>query len=238
MLALLPMDAGPASRDVNRFSALASLMGFGWAVVLAVALAFGVIVVARRDRPAAALTIPVLWLEMLLLGLLHRYPFLDQRTSHFLLVLSIAVVAIGVADAAFRLATVRRALGVLFLVAAAGLYFSGVSEYVGEPSIPAEDVRSQVRYIEANRTEGDTILISVLGGWGFAYYWDLDDPVFIDRPLASFRWHSQSKNGSLYRRAAWETYQTARRHAQPDERIDLLYHFAHVIALSTLYPFL
>ncbi len=63
-------------------------------------------------------------------------------------------------------------------------------------------------------------------------------PTFIDRTLASFRWHSQSKNGALYRRAAWETYQTARRHAQPAERIDLLYHFAHVMILSVLYPFL
>ncbi len=64
------------------------------------------------------------------------------------------------------------------------------------------------------------------------------DPVFIDRTLASFRWHSQSKNGALYRRAAWETYQTARRHARPGERRDLLFHFSHVIILSVLYPFL
>ncbi len=66
----------------------------------------------------------------------------------------------------------------------------------------------------------------------------MSDPVFIDRPLASFRWHSESKNGALYRRAAWETYQTARRHARPSERIDLAYHFAHVMILSVLYPFL
>ena len=66
----------------------------------------------------------------------------------------------------------------------------------------------------------------------------LSDPRFIDQPLASFRWHSQSKNGALYRKAAWEAFTVARRHAQPDERIDLLYHFAHVIALGVLYPFL
>ncbi len=64
------------------------------------------------------------------------------------------------------------------------------------------------------------------------------DPVFIDRDLAAFRWHSESKNGAAYRRAAWEAYQTAKRHARPSERIDLAYHFAHVIALSAIYPFL
>jgi hypothetical protein len=112
--------------------------------------------------------------------LLHRYPFLDRRTSHFLLVLSIVVVAIAIADAAFRLAAIRRALGVAVLVVAAGLYFSGVSEYIGQPSIPTEDVRSQVRYVEENQTTGDTILISVLGGWGFAYYWEQDAPTFVE----------------------------------------------------------
>ena len=66
----------------------------------------------------------------------------------------------------------------------------------------------------------------------------ISDPVVIDRTLASFRWHSQSKNGALYRRAAWEAYQTARHHAHEGERSDLLYHFAHVIILSILYPFL
>ena len=63
-------------------------------------------------------------------------------------------------------------------------------------------------------------------------------PVFIDRALASFRWHSESKNGAAYRKAAWEAYQVARHHARPSERIDLLYHFAHVMILSVLYPFL
>jgi glycosyltransferase involved in cell wall biosynthesis len=63
-------------------------------------------------------------------------------------------------------------------------------------------------------------------------------PAFIDRTLASFRWHTQSKNGSLYRRAAWETFQTARRHARRTERVDLAFHFAHVMILSGLYPFL
>ena len=63
-------------------------------------------------------------------------------------------------------------------------------------------------------------------------------PRYIDRFLANFRWHTASKNGALYRRAAWETYQTARRHARPGNRLDLACHFLHVLTLSVLYRFL
>ncbi|NQU38857.1 MAG: glycosyltransferase [Lentisphaerae bacterium] len=64
------------------------------------------------------------------------------------------------------------------------------------------------------------------------------DPVYIDRTLASFRCYSQSKTGALYRKSAWEAYNIARRHARSEERVDLLYHFAHVIILGVMYPFL
>ncbi|MBN1673869.1 MAG: glycosyltransferase [Kiritimatiellae bacterium] len=63
-------------------------------------------------------------------------------------------------------------------------------------------------------------------------------PVYIPRFLANFRWHSSSKNASLYRGAAWETYLTARRHAQGRERLDVFMHYWHYRALCLLYRFL
>lgn len=63
-------------------------------------------------------------------------------------------------------------------------------------------------------------------------------PRYIHRFLANFRWHAVSKNGAAYRRAAWETLQTARRHARGGERMDVAMHFGHYCALSVLYPFL
>jgi len=60
-------------------------------------------------------------------------------------------------------------------------------------------------------------------------------PRYLPRFLAGFRWHTASKNGARYRRAAWETFQTARRHAPPGSAFDLLLHRAHVVALSVLY---
>ncbi len=60
-------------------------------------------------------------------------------------------------------------------------------------------------------------------------------PRYINRFLANFRWHSVSKNGAAYRRAAWETLCTARQHARPREVGDVLMHFGHYCALSVLY---
>jgi glycosyltransferase involved in cell wall biosynthesis len=64
------------------------------------------------------------------------------------------------------------------------------------------------------------------------------DPRYIDRFLADFRWHGQSKNGRAYRAAAWETYLTCRRHASPEDRWDVLLHRLHYHILSVLYLFL
>ena len=60
-------------------------------------------------------------------------------------------------------------------------------------------------------------------------------PLYINRFLANFRWYTMSKNGAAYRRAAWETYQTARRHALPSERFDVALHYLHYQLLSILY---
>lgn len=63
-------------------------------------------------------------------------------------------------------------------------------------------------------------------------------PCYLDRTLAGFRWHTQSKNGSAYRAAACESLATARRHARPGEGLDILMHRLHVLALVIVYRFL
>lgn len=73
-------------------------------------------------------------------------------------------------------------------------------------------------------------------------YWlrlgKLSPPRYVDRFLANFRWHGASKNGAEYRRAAWETYQTARRYASQDQRFDIFMHYLHYHTLCVLYRFL
>ena len=60
-------------------------------------------------------------------------------------------------------------------------------------------------------------------------------PRYIDRTLAAFRWHAQSKNGAAYRAAARETFRTARRHARPGEGGAVFLHRLHVFALAVVY---
>ncbi|MBW1784017.1 MAG: glycosyltransferase [Deltaproteobacteria bacterium] len=63
-------------------------------------------------------------------------------------------------------------------------------------------------------------------------------PVYINRCLANFRWHSGSKNRENYKKAAFETYLTAKRHAGPNFKFLLLRHYVHYLSLIFLYRFL
>jgi glycosyltransferase involved in cell wall biosynthesis len=63
-------------------------------------------------------------------------------------------------------------------------------------------------------------------------------PLYINRFLANFRWYTMSKNVAAYRRAAWETYQTARKHASSSDRFDVAMHYVHYWLLSLLYRIL
>ncbi|MCX7591857.1 MAG: glycosyltransferase, partial [Kiritimatiellae bacterium] len=64
------------------------------------------------------------------------------------------------------------------------------------------------------------------------------NPHYVDSYLACFRVHGASKNGAFYRRAAWEAFCTARKHAPPGSTFDLFLHFVHFCLLVTVYPFL
>lgn len=162
----------------DRFDALAPLLGFKWAWLAVLFAITGVVVVARLGRMAAALILPILYVEMIALGLLDKYPFLNQRTSHFLLLLTVAFAAIGISGLAASLQRRWRTIGSFALIAMVAFVFYAVSPYIGIESIPNEDARSQARSVEENFRPGDTILVSSPGRWAFAYYWDVDDPVF------------------------------------------------------------
>src|SRR5262249_38142807 len=88
----LPLSPRAASIAWQRFETLAPAIGL--AALLAVALfVLGCVMLARMGRPGLACALPVLWLEMFAVGVAHRYPFLDERTSLFLLVVSLVPIA-------------------------------------------------------------------------------------------------------------------------------------------------
>ncbi len=62
-------------------------------------------------------------------------------------------------------------------------------------------------------------------------------PIYINRFLANFRWHGESKNSRNYRESAREAYLVAKKHAAAD-RYPILRHYIHYRTLSILYRFL
>jgi len=63
-------------------------------------------------------------------------------------------------------------------------------------------------------------------------------PLYINRFLANFRWHDQSKNDANYRASAREAYLVAKKYAQPKGRFLIFNHYLHYRALILLYKFL
>jgi hypothetical protein len=148
--------------------------------------ALGLVVLVRVRARALAIAMPFLWLEMALIGRLQRYPFLDLRTSQFLLVSSLIVVAlgaVGLVGAARSLPRVRGlAVGsgaaAVLAVAFAVLFVIGCVHYVRQLNIPAEDVRSETLAVAAHYTARDVVLVNESGNFGFSYYWPHGHMIF------------------------------------------------------------
>ncbi len=161
----------------SHFSGVGAYFGLGpvW-LALPLVLA-GLVTIFLLGRPATALTVIALWPEMLVISAAQKYPFLDLRTSTFLIAITTAVAAIGVAGVCSLLRP--RLRGVL----AAGLaalalagFVIGVQPYVRSHNIPNEDVRDQASYVAAHAGRSDVILVNLNSNWGFAYYWPTGVP--------------------------------------------------------------
>jgi len=64
------------------------------------------------------------------------------------------------------------------------------------------------------------------------------EPFYINKFLANFRWQAESKNSANYKKAAYETYLTAKRHGSPQDNYPILRHYLHYRTLCVLYRFL
>ena len=171
----------------SRLDELTPLLGLRWAPLLGLLTALGLIAMARRGHPVAALAIPVLWLEMMVLGFVERYPFLDLRTSHFLLVVTISVAAIGIGFLFSRVSVRSSTLGAVFLLLTVLLVSWQSVSFLTDQTFPIDEVREQTRYVAEQFESGDTVLVNALSVYGFAYYWP-DQPQFFptDRFLTGF----------------------------------------------------
>jgi hypothetical protein len=170
----------------------ASYFGLGPAWLAIPLVLAGLVTIARLGRPVTALAAAALWPEMLVLAALRKYPFLDLRTSTFLVTVTAVVAAIGVAGIC---ATVRAWLrggrlgsAVAVGLAAAALIGFGLAAgpYVRSHAIPFEPIRQQTEYVAAHAAPSDPIVVSANSNWGFAYYWPHGSPA-TRRDLANLQ---------------------------------------------------
>ena len=176
----LPLSSGVHASFqfvIDHFTWMRGNFGLGpWWVAVPLFLA-GLVTIFRLGRPATALALAVLWPEMIILSALHKYPFLDERTSTFLFAVTAVVAAIGVAGVCSLLrpwlkGTIAAGLAAVALAA----FALQVKPYVHSHRIPVEDVRDQTRYVAAHAGPADVILVNLDSNWGFAYYWPAGQP--------------------------------------------------------------
>ena len=63
-------------------------------------------------------------------------------------------------------------------------------------------------------------------------------PHYVDKFLANFRWHGETKNSRNYRKSAHEAYLVAKRYATQQDKYPVLRHYLHYRILTVLYRFL
>jgi hypothetical protein len=168
----LPHSPAAAIRYLNKgLHQLLPYFGIDHLALLAALVALGLVTLAWQGRWATALLLPVLALEMLVLGALHKYPLLDQRTSTFFITASVVIAAVGIAGVATLLAQrVHLTAGLAIATAAAILYIFAALPYVDTHNIPVEDVRAQADYVTTHLRPGDAVLVSLGASYGYGYY--------------------------------------------------------------------
>jgi hypothetical protein len=183
----------------QRLGELRMYLGLPWPLYLLLAVA-GIVTVARYGRPVTAGALALLPLLEIVLGVGRKYPLLDVRTSHFLLVTYAILAGIGIVGGLSMLASVLASVlpsrlavagtAVATLVAFGAFAVANRQVLVHPGPIGHdEDARAQVAYLAAHRKPGDTILVSFSGAFAFAYYWRADQPTFVRGGRLALGWH-------------------------------------------------
>jgi len=166
----LPTTPHVLSTIWGRAAYISPVVGLSLVAAL-VLFAAGCRVLAQLGRPALGLAFAMLWIEMIVVAMARRYPFLEARTSTFLLVVSMVPITIGVVGLAQLLRARSNVLAVGLVVLVLMMFLPGALPYVRWHSIPAEDSRSATLYVARHRQPGDVILVTLASSYGFSYYW-------------------------------------------------------------------
>jgi hypothetical protein len=194
----------------HRLGDLAPMLGLP-AVVFVALVVFGCWHVARLGHRVLAYAIPLLWVEMVAAGVARRYPFLDQRTSHFLLVASVMIAGVG----AWRLGElVRHRWGTRGTVVTAGfalMFFASCVPHVYQWTMPYEDVAAATTYVARHRGPNDVVVVTLPSNYGFSASWPGAGVEYLRAPDLSegFMTTARGVDGVVYARSVSEAETTS-----------------------------
>jgi hypothetical protein len=162
----------------NRLRLLEKYLGMPPAAFVGL-FVIGIAVLARLRVRSLAFAMPILWLEMGIIGRLETYPFLDLRTSQFLLVTSMFVVALGAVGIVIAVGQLPfwagKPVGVVagaLVGGALAVYFAiGFVPHLRDLNIPGEDVRTETQAVANHLRPNDVLVVNQTGNFGFSYYW-------------------------------------------------------------------
>jgi hypothetical protein len=180
----LPISFRALSDSWELFDDVAPALGVS--AVLAVALLVaGCVVLTRLGRPGLAAAVALLWIEMMIVSMARRYPFLDLRTSHFLLIVSLATMVIGFLGIVRFLGSRWRLPVTVLALVVVGAYLNANGIYIRTRSLPREDARRAAVYVARHRHPGDIVVVTLPSTYGFSYYWPHADIHFVDDDAVS-----------------------------------------------------
>ena len=131
----------------------------------------GLVTIARLGHAVTALAVALLWPELAAASAVKRYPFLDLRTSTFLIAVTTLVAAVGVAGICALVRPYWRGTLAVALALLAAIPFAVHSaQDVRSHKIPFEDARDQVRYVARNADPHDVIVVNNASNRAFVYY--------------------------------------------------------------------
>jgi hypothetical protein len=171
----------------ERLAEVFAAVGLG-ALSGVVLVALGLRSLVALHRPRMALGVVVLLAMMVGLAVVERYPFLDVRTWHFLLMVFVVVASVGIVQHITGMNAGSRWAPILIGVFTLGIVVTAWP-HVRSESIAEEDVRAQIRHVESAWTAGDVLLVNLMGTPGLGYYWQGNESrLFVDDQTFSTGW--------------------------------------------------
>jgi hypothetical protein len=153
----------------------------------------GLVTLARLRAYAVVIAFVLLWIEVAVVARAELYPFLDRRTSHFLLVPTLVIAAIGFAALVQLVYRWWRPAAVVVTIVAGIAFFAGTRDHIDKLGIPDEVAREQAEYVAANARPNDVVVVNRLGSYAFSYYWPAGLTTHL-KPAGSFNAEAKDLN--------------------------------------------